>query len=156
MKTRPVKTIGQCLEDIKSATIAVTAVRNHFGTLTDLTALLSLTDEQIQDAPILNDYRIDFFCEGCAAGLLKEYPPHHLEEYRAFLNQLLAMQMESWGRTVEGVDNLTVDLWAGYWEMMCKKFGGWDNAKKAVKEQFKGLEGVYGEILNQSYKKAKQ
>lgn len=156
MKTRPVKTIGECLEDIKSAANAVKAVHDHFGTLTDITALLNLTDDQIQDAPIINEYRIDFFCEGCAAGLLRDYPAHDLDQYRAFLNQLFAMQVESWGRTVEGVHDLTVDLWAQYWRVMVEKCGGWQAAKEAVKGKFKGLEYEYGEILNESYKKAKQ
>ncbi len=156
MKTRPIIRIADRRLELQSAVCAIVEVHRYFGTLTDVSVLLRLTDEQIQRAPEVNDYRIRYFCAGCCAGLYREYPAHRADEYCAFLNQLHAMQMESWRRALAALDEQTTGLWVEYWKIIIGKCGGsLEQSKAHVRDRFSGLEAEYGAILNEAYKIAR-
>lgn len=156
MKTRPVLTIGDVIEDIKYAANIAHDLMKYWGTLEDVSVLVKATHSEIYNQPYTLPYVANMFWEGCRVGLFQNFPPHKADQYRAFIDQCHVMYLEAWSREIEKGYAQDVEMWAGYWRLMAKKCGGWPEAKTAMKERFKGLENEYGQILNESYKKAKQ
>lgn len=156
MKTRPVRTIGECIEDIKFAANAAHNLQDYWGTLEDVSVLACATHEDAYNQPYTSEAIAVLFWEGCRVGLFQNFPPHKADLYRAFLDQCHTMHLEAYGREVKKSNDITLELWAEYWRIIVDKCGGWQAAKDYMREKFKGLEYEYGEILNESYKKAKQ
>jgi hypothetical protein len=158
MKHRKLKTIGDVQIEIRFAVDNAADIMKYLGTLTDLSALLDMSDdiELMQMTPVYPS-TVTFLKEAHRAGILGgrlAAECHDIEAVISFLSQLQTMQGEAWGRQLEKEHEATVGYWAGYWQAMVKHCGGWAGAKAAIKARFAGMEDEYRDILNESYKQA--
>jgi hypothetical protein len=159
MKRRKPKTIGDVQTEIQFAVDNAANIMQYIGTLTDLSALLDMSDdiELMKMTPVYPS-TVTFLKVAHRAGILGgrlAAECHDIDAVISFLSQLQTMQGEAWGRELQRIERETVGYWAGYWQAMVRHCGGWSGAKAAMKARFSGMEEEYRDILNESYKQSK-